>query len=78
VLKLEPSLDLDIVRALGLGLVLANPQGRIGLTDLGRSIAGDVESNAELFTAERELLRSLPRSLSQATVRNALAQRRMP
>lgn len=78
VLQFEPALDRAIDRALGLGLVVANPQGRIGLTDLGRSIAGAVESNAELFIEERELLSSLPRSLSQATVRNALAQRRNP
>jgi hypothetical protein len=76
-LQLEPAFDRAIDRALGLGLVAANAQGRIGLTDLGRSIAGIVEADAELFTAERELLGSLPQSLSQTAVRNALAQRRM-
>lgn len=76
-LQLEPAFDRAIDRALGLGLVAANAQGRIGLTDLGREIAGIVESDAELFTTERELLGSLPQSLSQRVVRNALAQRRM-
>jgi hypothetical protein len=76
-LQLEPAFDRAIDRALGLGLVTANAQGRIGLTDLGRSIAVAVESDMELFTAERELLGSLPQSISQTAVRNALAQRRM-
>ena len=77
VLQLEPAFDRAIDRALGLGLVAANAQGRIGLSDLGREIAGIIESDPELFTAERELLGSLPPSLSQTAVRNALAQRRM-
>lgn len=76
-LQLEPAFDRAIDRALGLGLVAANPQGRITLTELGRSIVDAVDSDTELFAAERELLDSLPRSLSQTAVRNALAQRRM-
>lgn len=77
-LQFEPAFDRAIDRGLGLGLMVTNPQGRLQLTDLGRSIAAAVDSDAGLFTAERELLSSLPRSLSQTAVRNALAQRRMP
>jgi hypothetical protein len=77
VLQFEPAFDRAIDRGLGLGLITANPQGRLDLTDLGRSVAAAVDSDAALFTAERELLASLPRSLSQTAVRNALAQRRM-
>lgn len=76
-LQFEPAFDRAIDRGLGLGLLTTNPQGRLQLTDLGRSIAAAVDADAGLFTAERELLASLPGSLSQTAVRNALAQRRM-
>jgi hypothetical protein len=76
-LQFEPAFDRALDRGLGLGLMTMNQQGRLQLTDLGRSIAAAVDADDRLFTAERELLASLPRSLSQAAVRNALAQRRM-
>lgn len=75
-LLFEPAFDRAIDRGLGLGLMTTNAQGRLRLTDLGRSIAVAVDTDAGLFTAEREVLASLPRSLSQTAVRNALAQRR--
>ena len=75
-LQFEPACDRAIDRGLGLGLMTMNPQGRLQLTDLGRSIASAVDADDQLFTAERELLASLPKPLSQAAVRNALAQRR--
>lgn len=76
-LQFEPAFDRAIDRALGLRVLTTNPQGRLMLTDLGRSIVGAIESDRELFSTERELLDSLPHSLSQTTVRKALAQRQM-
>jgi hypothetical protein len=76
-LQFEPAFDRAIDRGVGLGLLVANPGGRLELTVLGRSVADAVDAEESLFTSERELLASLPRSLSQSTIRNALAERRM-
>lgn len=74
--QFEPAFDRAIDRAIGLGLVASTPQGRLALTELGNSITDSVESEQRVFTSERELLASLPKSLSQAAIRNALAERR--
>ena len=76
-LQFEPAFDRAIDRGVGLGLLAMNPLGRLELTDLGRSVADTVDADENLFSSERELLASLPRSLSQSTIRNALAERRM-
>ena len=76
-LQFEPAFDRAIDRAVGLGLLTTNPRGRMALTDLGHSIADTVDSDERLFTSERELLATLPRSLSQRAIGNALAERRM-
>jgi len=76
-LQFEPAFDRAIDRGVGFGLLATNPRGRLELTDLGRSVADTVDADEGLFTSERALLESLPRSLSQSTVRKALAERRM-
>jgi hypothetical protein len=76
-LQFEPAFDRAIDRAIGLRLMATTPQGRLVLTELGTSIADKVESDDRLFTAERELLATLPSSLSQKVIRDALAERRM-
>jgi hypothetical protein len=76
-LQFEPAFDRAIDRAVGLGLVATTRQGRLSLTELGASVADSVESDERLFTAERELLATLPTSLSQKAIRDALAERRM-
>lgn len=76
-LQFEPAFDRAIDRAVGLGLLAMTPLSRLELTDLGRSVADRVDADEDLFTSERELLASLPRSLSQSAIRNALAERRM-
>jgi hypothetical protein len=75
-LQFEPAFDRAIDRGVGLGLMTMNAQGRLQLTELGRSIVAVVDADPALFASERELLASLPRSLSQTAVRNALNQRR--
>jgi hypothetical protein len=76
-LQLEPAFDRAIDRAIGLGLLATNTSGRLELTRLGRSVADTLDADEALFTSERELLASLPRPLSQSTIRKALAERRM-
>lgn len=76
-LQFEPAFDRAIDRAVGLGLLTTNIRGRLELTDLGRSVVDRVDADRNLFTSERELLESLPRSISQSAIRNALAERRI-
>lgn len=76
-LQFEPAFDRAIDRGVGLGLLAVNPRGRLELTDLGRDVVDTVDADESLFTSERALLASLPRSLSQSTIRTALAERRM-
>jgi hypothetical protein len=76
IVQFEPALDRALDRCVGLGLLQANPNGRLQLTGLGEAVVGALDSDDGLFTRERELLASLPKSLSQAAIRNALAQRR--
>jgi hypothetical protein len=76
--QFEPALDRALDRCIGLRLLTINSHGRFLLTDLGRSIVQAVGSNAALFVRERELLAALPKSLSQAAIQRALAQRRTP
>jgi hypothetical protein len=75
VVQFEPAFDRAIDRAIGLGLLIVNSNSRLQLTDLGQSVVSTLDSDGGLFTTERELLASLPRSLSQSAIRNALAHR---
>jgi hypothetical protein len=45
------------------------------LTGLGQSVVSALNAHSEIFATERELLASLPTSLSQAVLHRALAHR---
>ncbi len=75
--QFEPALDRAIDRAVGLGLLIVNAHDRLELTTVGRTVLRTLDSDDNLFVNERELLKSLPKALSQATIRKALTERRV-
>jgi hypothetical protein len=78
VVQYEPALDRAIDRCVGLGLLYLNAQNRLELTDVARAVVTALDSDQDLFVGERELLASLPKSLSQSAIRKALDQRKTP
>ena len=76
IVQFEPALDRALDRCVGLGVLRINTYGRFELTEAGRSISDALEASDDLFVGERQLLGALPRSLSQAAIRNVLTARR--
>lgn len=74
--QFEPALERAIDLCIGFGLLHGTPNGRLQLSDLGKLVVNAIEADDELFTLERSLLGSLPRSLSQTAIHTALATRK--
>lgn len=69
--RLDPSLETTIRLGIAENLIDVRSNGRVALSDLGKSVADELSTHPELFQVEREYLASLG-PLSEAGLRRRL------
>lgn len=69
IVRFDPSLSMTVDLALGSGLVTSTTTGSIALSEGGTSFATDLWDQGDALVEEKRFLATLPRKMSQRTLR---------